>query len=191
MATIKKAQAGAKVSSETMALRKKYAAEAQQQRNNNAANAKNEIKQNAAKADSLRKVYAKKPMKKAQDGTKVDKTSTGAKRNIAKDIKSERVTIAKKNKSVTNSYKKESTDYRKQASTTRRASINMNSEHDYNEPTMGRSRERSKSVSRFGMKEADRLDSLSSSSAKKAKMSVKSPKYKPALKKGGVVKKKK
>lgn len=53
---IKKAQNG-----DVMALRKKYAADAQQRRVDNAAKAKKETEANAKKADSLKEVYSKNP----------------------------------------------------------------------------------------------------------------------------------
>ena len=51
----------------------------------------------------------------------------------------------------------------------------------------GMSPDRALEVSKFGDKEAKRKDSLSNVYSKKAKESIKNPKYKPALKNGGKV----
>jgi len=56
MATIKKAQDG-----DMIALRKKYAADAQQRRVDNSTRVKKETETNAKKSDSLKEVYSKNP----------------------------------------------------------------------------------------------------------------------------------
>jgi hypothetical protein len=56
MATIKKAQDG-----DIIALRKKYAADAQQRRVDNSTRVKKETETNAKKSDSLKEVYSKNP----------------------------------------------------------------------------------------------------------------------------------
>lgn len=138
----------------------------------------------------------KKPIKKAATGTNLkkdvrniakDKTSLGPKRNIAKDIKAERTTVANKNKAITNSYNKQSTDYKNEAKKLKQASFDFRYEQQMGE-AMGRTPERSQELSKFSNKESKTKDSLSTVYANKAKESVKNPKYKPALKNGGSVK---
>jgi len=128
-----------------------------------------------------------KAIKKAQSGTTVkDKTSTGPKRNVAKDIKAERTTVANKNKAITNSYNKQSTDYKNESKKLKQASFDFRYEQQMGD-AMGRTPERSQDLSKFANKEAKTKDSLSTVYSKKAKESIKNPKYKPALKNGGKV----
>ena len=110
-----------------------------------------------------------KTIKKAQSGTTVkDKTSTGPKRNVAKDIKAERTTVANKNKAIVNKYSKEAKELRDSAGTLfTMEAMNDNAKKDYS------------GVMALN-KAAKTQDSL-------ATVAKKNPKYKPALKNGGKV----
>ena len=139
----------------------------------------------------------KKPIKKAATGTAlkkdvrtvaVDNTSTGPKRNIVKDIKAERTTVANKNKAITNSYISKSKEYKKDSDRDKDTSSRLRLQSMMGEYSAGMSPDRALEVSKFGDKKAKTKDSLSNVYSKKAKESVKNPKYKPALKSGGSVK---
>ena len=135
-------------------------------------------------------------IKKAQSGVKqkpvrkisVDNTSTGPKRNIVKDIKAERTTVANKNKAITNSYISKSKEYKKDSDRDKDTSARLKLQNMMGEYSAGMSPDRALEVSKFGEKQAKTKDSLSTVYSKKAKESVKNPKYKPALKNGGSVK---
>jgi hypothetical protein len=137
-----------------------------------------------------------KTIKKAQSGVKqkpvrkisVDNTSTGPKRNIVKDIKAERTTVANKNKAITNSYISKSKEYKKDSDRDKDTSARLKLQNMMGEYSAGMSPDRALEVSKFGEKQAKTKDSLSTVYSKKAKESVKNPKYKPALKNGGSVK---
>jgi len=108
-------------------------------------------------------------VKKAQKGTAIDKTSTGPKRNISKDIKAERTTASNKNKAIVDKYLNEAKDLRESAGTLfTMEAMNDNAKKDYS------------GVSALN-KAAKTQDSL-------AKVAKKNPKYKPALKSGGMIK---
>jgi hypothetical protein len=145
-------------------------------------------------ATTLKKVIQSAPRmrgslpKKAQTGAVVDKTSTGPKRNVAKDIKAERTAVANKNKAVTNALNKVAKDYKKEGEVYKRTSTDFKYEHELGDPTMGRTYERSQELSKFANKKAKTKDSLSTVYSKRAEQSIKNPKYKPALKNGGSVK---
>ena len=134
-------------------------------------------------------------IKKAQSGVKqkpvrriaVDNTSTGPKRDVTKDIRAERTAVANKNKAITNSYNKKSTDYKNDSKKLKQAAFDFRYEQQMGDQ-MGRTPERSQELAKFTEKEAKTKDSLSTVYSKKAKESVKNPKYKPALKNGGSVK---
>jgi hypothetical protein len=133
-------------------------------------------------------------IKKAQSGVKqkpvrkisVDNTSTGPKRDVTKDIRAERTAVANKNKAITNSYNKKSTDYKNDSKKLKQAAFDFRYEQQMGDQ-MGRTPERSQELAKFAEKEAKTKDSLSTVYSKKAKESVKNPKYKPALKNGGSV----
>jgi hypothetical protein len=112
----------------------------------------------------------KKPVKKAQEGTKVPK------RNVGKDIKAERTATAQKNKRNVDSLKTES------------ASNKVRAKNDY-----GAARsflvDNNRDMYEFSKKQGEKQDSLSNVNAKKAKEAAKNPKYKSALKSGGKLKK--
>jgi len=139
----------------------------------------------------------KKSIKKAATGTAlkkdvrtvaVDNTSTGPKRNIVKDIKAERATVANKNKAITNSYISKSKEYKKDSDRDKDTSARLKLQNMMGEYGAGMSPDRALEVSKFGEKQAKTKDSLSNVYSKKAKESVKNPKYKSALKNGGSVK---
>jgi hypothetical protein len=115
-------------------------------------------------------------IKKAQSGVKqkpvrkisVDNTSTGPKRNIVKDIKAERTTVANKNKAIVNKYSKEAKEFRDAAGTLfTMEAMNDKGKGDYS------------GVMALN-KAAKTQDSL-------ANVAKKNPRYKPALKSGGKV----
>lgn len=117
-----------------------------------------------------------KAIKKAQRGIAIDKTSTGPKRDVTKDIRAERYAVKKKNRNYENSLKDKAIQKRKEATNADMLSIELTmSDGNFN---------RSKIADKLASerrKSADSLENL-------AKNNKKNPKYKSALKNGGNVK---
>ena len=110
-------------------------------------------------------------IKKAQRGIAIDKTFTGPKRNVAKDIKAERTTVTNKNKAIVNKYSKEAKELRDAAGTL------FSMEATDNRPGY------KKDFSGVGI-----LNKVAKSQDSLANVAKKKPRYKPALKSGGMIK---
>ena len=105
-----------------------------------------------------------------------DKTSVNTTRNFSKDVSGERILTAKKNKNYENSLKQQAVKKRKEASNADMLSTElMMSDNNFNRSKIADklSSERNKS--------ADSLENL-------VNKNKKNPRYKPALKTGGMIK---
>lgn len=112
-----------------------------------------------------------KTIKKAQRGIAIDKTSTGPKRDVTKDIRAERDSVKKKNKELVNKHVNKAKQLRKDAA------VAFTTEVMNDLPHNKKNYEGVKALN----KAAKSQDSL-------ANVYRKTPKYKPALKNGGSVK---
>jgi hypothetical protein len=110
-------------------------------------------------------------IKKAQRGVAIDKTSTGSKRDVSKDIRAERDAVKKKNKELVNKHINKARQLRKDAAVAFKTEVMNDLPHD---------KKNYDGVKALN-KAAKTQDSL-------ANVNKKTPKYKPALKNGGSVK---
>ena len=116
------------------------------------------------------------PIKKEVKTVAKDNTSVAKTRNVSKDVSGERILTAKKNKNYENSLKNQAIQKRKEANNADMLSTElMMSDNNFN---------RSKIADKLASqrrKSADSLDNV-------ANKNKKNPKYKPALKAGGMIK---
>ena len=110
-------------------------------------------------------------IKKAQRGIAIDKTSTGPKRDVTKDIRAERDAVKKKNKELVNKHVNKAKQLREDAA------VAFTTEAMNDLPHNKKNYDGVKALN----KAAKTQDSL-------ANVYRKTPKYKPALKNGGSVK---
>jgi hypothetical protein len=116
------------------------------------------------------------PIKKETNTVSKDNTSTGPKRNFSKDVSGERILTAKKNRSYENSLNNKAAQKRKESTNADMLSIElMMSDNNFN---------RSKIADKLSAERKKSADSLTSV-VNKNKIN---PKYKPALKTGGMIK---